>query len=307
MCFALEMSPRSRVTLSPSPVFENPASPAPLHAKCQGTDAPDIYFLHVFLSFIMKRASTDSDISARSGPPMSSLFGQSAQTPSLFGSNPTSNSTSQPAQTSTLFGNLNTSKPDEKSSTLGGSTLFSGLGGQSKPEPAPSLFGGLASTSQPQTTSSGGGGGLFGTAQPAGTQTPGSSLLGNPTTTSAPSLFGNVANSTTAAPSIFGNPATTSAPLGSSLFVSQPPQQQAQATQPQQQNGQPGGGSSQISQPAYFNSLLEKGKKRARFEGSGSGDMPSLQLGLGDIGRRARELGASPQQSQVDGGRDGRA
>lgn len=253
----------------------------------------------------MKRASTETDIPGRFGAPMSSVFGQNNQGSSLFGSNPTSSSTSQPAQTSSLFGNLNTSKPEEKSNTSGTSSLFSGLGAQSKPEASSNLFGTLGSTSQPQTNAGVSGGGLFGTSQPANTQAQGSSLFGNPTTTSAPSLFANPA--ATSAPSLFGNTTTTSAPLGSSLFASQPPQQQNQANQSQQQPEQQNGASNQNMQPAYFNSLLEKGRKRSRLEGPGSGDMPSLQLGLGDIGRRARELGGSPQQAHLGGGGDSRA
>ena len=51
----------------------------------------------------------------------------------------------------------------------------------------------------------------------------------------------------------------------------------------------------QATQPAYFNSLLERGKKRPLSEtgqSSGFEDLPNLQLGLDDIRRKARELGA---------------
>ena len=49
-----------------------------------------------------------------------------------------------------------------------------------------------------------------------------------------------------------------------------------------------------ISQPAYFDNLLEKGRKRTRDADGGPGfrDIPSLQLGLGDIAKKVRELGS---------------
>jgi len=245
----------------------------------------------------MKRASTDSELPARSAPQMSSVFGQSAsQAPS---------STSAFPPTSSLFGDFATSKPEQK--PLGGSSLFSGAGGQSKPEASSSLFGGLGSTPQPQKISGGGGGGLFGSAQPVTTQPQGTSIFVNPTTTSAPSLFSNAA--TTSAPSLFTNNANNPAPFATSSLFSQPQQQQYQAGQPQQQSGQTIDSASQRTQPAYFNSLLEKSKKRAHDAnaGPGFGDLPSLQLGLGDIGRRARELGGTEQQAQRDGAADSRA
>lgn len=245
----------------------------------------------------MKRASTDSELPARSAPQMSSVFGQSAsQAPG---------STSAFPPTSSLFGDLATSKPEQK--PLGGSSLFSGAGGQSKPEASSSLFGGLGSTPQPQTNSSGGGGGLFGPAQPSSTQPQGISIFANNTSTSAPSLFSNTA--TTSAPSLFANNANNAAPFATSSLFSQPQQQQNQAGQPQQKTEQSIDSASQRTQPAYFNSLLEKSKKRAHNVNAGPrfGDLPSLQLGLGDIARRARELGGTEQQAQRDGAADSRA
>lgn len=64
--------------------------------------------------------------------------------------------------------------------------------------------------------------------------------------------------------------------------------------------------STQATQPAFFNSLLERGKKRplSTTGQNGNGnfeDVPSLQLGLDDIRRKARELGTlgnkDPQQN----------
>lgn len=103
--------------------------------------------------------------------------------------------------------------------------------------------------------------------------------------------------------SIFGNNSATQAPTNS-IFGSQ---SQAQP-QPGQSSGlgqsqaQPALSSSQTTQPAFFNSLLERGKKRplsAVGQNSSFEELPSLQLGLDDIRRKARELGSGgPKDSQ---------
>lgn len=113
-------------------------------------------------------------------------------------------------------------------------------------------------------------------------------------------------------PSLFGNPPASQAPNPNSLFGSQSQQQPAQSSlfgQTGQPAGQPAGQSAAQStgqdprpaqtQPAYFNSLLERGKKRplSAVGQNSFEELPNLQLGLDDIRRKARELGAS-------GGRD---
>ncbi len=61
-------------------------------------------------------------------------------------------------------------------------------------------------------------------------------------------------------------------------------------------------------QTAYFQSLLEKNRKRAREEQSGGlGDVPSLQFGLGDISKRVRELRGDGGQTRNDRAVDNRA
>jgi len=235
---------------------------------------------------------------------MSSIFGQSNATSSLSG-NPATSAQSQPAQTSSLFGNTTTSQPQqssappvnifahlETSQPQQQSLLFSNLGGQQKTDPFPTL-----GTSQPQQTSSSGGGGLLGNSsfQPV-----------------ASNLFGATNN------------AATSQPAGASLFAPQQPQQQnnswgqtaqnnplgqtAQGQQ-QQQDGQQGQARDRTRQPAYFDNLLEKGKKRTHDADGGPGfrDLPSLQLGLGDIAKRVRELGGVGAQTQSGRGADSRA
>lgn len=137
--------------------------------------------------------------------------------------------------------------------------------------------------------------------------------LGASTTPQSNSLFGG--NNSTASP--FANFSTTGAQGAqgaqtSSLFggQSQAQQQPAQTStlgqtqQPSnpQAQGQP---ASQSTQPAFFNSLLERGKKRPlssviqnnnNFE-----DVPSLQLGLDDIRGKARELGSAGQKDTPNG------
>ena len=61
---------------------------------------------------------------------------------------------------------------------------------------------------------------------------------------------------------------------------------------------------------AYFTSLLEKNKKRARGaeDESGIEEVPSLQLGLGDLAKRVRELGtAGGAQTRKESGVDSKA
>ena len=212
---------------------------------------------------------------------MSSLFGQSKPTSNLFGTpNLATSAQSQAAPTSSLFGN--TSQSSEQTSNLFGSlgasqsqtqpSLLSSLGGDQKPD----LFG----SSQPQQQTGTAGGGLFGV---------GSALQVQPQQSS--SLFGgaqnNAATSQLAAPSLF-------APQ----LQSQQQQQNTQAgqaaqEQQQQQAGQQSQGEHLIPQPVYFDSLLEKGRSRTHEAGGpGFRDLPSLQLGLGDVAKKVRELGS---------------
>ena len=211
-------------------------------------------------------------------------------------------STSQPAQDASPFaklansqplGGLGASQPQQQSSPFSGfgtlgasqpqpqSSPFSGLGAQSNAQPPQNSFGALGtSKAQPTPAGGGAGAGFLGFAQSAKSQ---------PQQTQH-------------------NPAT-SQPLGFSLFAPQQPQQpsqqpsqqlQNQNGQPQEESSQPSPGSAKIAQPAYFNSLLEKGKKRARvIDGEPAfGELPTLQLGLEDIARRARELGGFPSQEK---------
>lgn len=138
----------------------------------------------------------------------------------------------------------------------------------------------------------------------------GGSNLGKTTTPQSTSLFGST--NATSAP---GNPSAgaTQGIQTSSLFGSQPQSQQqpVQSSLLGQSQSQPNDGrtqgrvSSQATQPAFFNSLLERGKKRplsATTQNGNFEDVPSLQLGLDDIRRKARELGASGNKDSQQNG-----
>lgn len=248
----------------------------------------------------------------------SSAQSQPQQTSSFF-------SSSQPQQTGNIFGNLNTSKPQSTPS------LFSNLGDPSTSQATGSVFGTPAS-SQPQqaelfgtlgsttaTTSQPQQGGIFGSS--GGTTVTSSQpqqggifgSLGGPTGTSSQpqqgGAFGSFGgtNSTTSQPQ---NPAFSFGTLGGSTATASQPQQpglsfgttgaNTNQTQNQQPSGQPAQSNGSTPHSAYFNSLLEKNRKRDRAAAksdSGFGEVPSLQLGLGDIAKRVRELGGTGVQN----------
>jgi nuclear pore complex protein Nup93 len=116
---------------------------------------------------------------------------------------------------------------------------------------------------------------------------------------------------------LFSKPATTqqstmtnsqqTSGLGqSTLFGTASTQQQ----QPQQQQGPSLSQANATSRSAHFDNLLERGRKRYAGENGGSNfdELPSLQLGLGDIARKVRNLGAGgPSADQVRDGAQDRA
>lgn len=138
----------------------------------------------------------------------------------------------------------------------------------------------------------------------------GGSNLGKTTAPQSTSLFGSTGATNATGSTSLG---AAQAPQPSSLFGNQPQSQQLPnqpsllgQSQAQARDGQAHERvSPQTTQPAFFNSLLERGKKRPLSATTQIGnfeDIPSLQLGLDDIRRKARELGASeskdPQQSK---------
>jgi nuclear pore complex protein Nup93 len=209
---------------------------------------------------------------------------------------------------SSLFGNNTPSAPSggglfgatAASSAPAGGGLFGSTATTSAPS-AGGLFGTTTSTSAPS-----GGGGLFGSA--ATTSAPsGGGLFGSAPTTNAPSggsLFGSMANASGPAAgasnpgaslnffgggSAFGASAATNQANTTSTFG------QTQASQSAQEGDQQNTGPKQTRDGAYFNSLLERQKKKAKLQGSDPNfrrsQLPNLNMDLGDLARRAQELG----------------
>ncbi|KAF5658141.1 nucleoporin-interacting NIC96 [Fusarium heterosporum] len=258
-----------------------------------------------------------------------SLFGQSTNTGggSLFGGN-TGNTTG-----SSLFGQPAQNQQQQQSGTTGGGLFGGGLGankpattggglfgqpqqqqqqapstggglfGQSTTQQAPSTGGGLFGQSTTQQSSTTTGGGLFG--QPAQTQQSGTTggLFGNqqqqqqqkpslfgssmaqPAEAPKASLFGQQQQPQQNAPSMFGGSTFGASTLGGSIFAGQAPNGQSQA------QSQPAG--------AYFDSLFAKSQKadgKANME-----DLPSLELGLGDLRHRLRKLQSKPSDKPLGG------
>lgn len=196
-----------------------------------------------------------------------------------------------------LFSNLGGgSQPASSGTTTGG--LFGGTAGApaTTTTTTPSLFGNLGAASNAQSattqaTSSGGlGGSLFGGLGAAKSTAPAtSSLFGasssqQPAQTGGLSLFNNTTTQSTMA-----NPQQTTGPAQSSLFGATMTQQNTQ------QQGAPLSQSTAVTgRSAHFDHLLERGRKRNAGENGTSNfdELPSLQLGLGDIARKVRNLGS---------------
>ncbi|KAK0385900.1 hypothetical protein NLU13_7075 [Sarocladium strictum] len=254
---------------------------------------------------------------ATGGTGLFGSLGKTTATPStggtgLFGQPASTTAASQPTTGGTgLFGQPAT----QTTSTTGtGGGLF-GSSTAAKPATGTGLFG--QSTTQ-ASTGTGSGSGLFGQSttqnQQTGTTTGGGLFGGGQQqqqTQQKPSLFGtsllgggnnNQQTSTTGGSSLFGA-STLNQPqqqqqqqpqqqstlgLGSSLFTNQPAQQNG----PAQSTMQPTG--------AYFDSLFAKTQKN----GDGNGnmeDLPTLELGLGDLRSRLRKLQSKPSERTLDG------
>ncbi|KAI0485685.1 Nup93/Nic96-domain-containing protein [Xylaria cf. heliscus] len=215
-----------------------------------------------------------------------SVFGSTAgqqpatgQTPSLFGS--TTQQQTTPARPS-MFGNVG--QPLQQQQTTGQTPSLFGSGIAQNPNPQaqpsmPSLFGAApnaTATQQPQTQTLGflaattaaatTGTGLFGMAQ---------NQNQTQTQTSGLGLGASAAAQNAAGPGLFGAS-----------------QQPAASTN--------SGALPQGNTTGYFDSLLAKSKKQAQGE-SPLEDLPSLQLGLGDLRQRLRKLG--PQTEPLQHGR----
>ncbi|KAG5929913.1 nuclear pore complex subunit [Claviceps africana] len=233
-----------------------------------------------------------------------SLFGQSTTGAggggaSIFGQ-PAQNQ--QQAQTGGgLFGNAQQQDKPAAGGLFGGGQQTSGtsagslFGQAAQQNAAPATGGGLFGSfgqAKPAT------GGLFGAGQQQQQQQPtGTGIFGSqPQAQQASTLSG-----TTAVPSLFGGStmANTQQPaqqnagilgLGGSLWGASVPSAQAQAQNPQPQ--QPAG--------AYFDSLFAKTQKDGGDK-SNMEDLPSLELGLGDLRHRLRKLQSKQSEKPLDG------
>lgn len=205
-------------------------------------------------------------------------------------------------------------------STATSGIIMSDLLGQAQNPPAKNLFGGLGgtplSTSQSQPAQSGSS--LFGqTFSNPGQTGVGTNLFGvnssQPQQQAQPSLFSNPTGHSKSASSggLFSNLGNTqSQQAGTTAGGSQPTvglfggKSTSEEKPNQELNGLGNGVHS-----GYFSSLLEKGMKRAQHadEGVSFGDVPSLQLGLGDIAQRVRALGGVDSPSQGIRGGDSKA
>lgn len=261
-----------------------------------------------------------------------SLFGASTTTPGagggLFGStnanqnNATATATSAPASGGLFGGILGQNKPAGSGGLFGGASSTTPAGQSS----SGGLFGNASSSTPSAQPASGG---LFGAANPSNTQssTTNTGGLFGAANTNNPS---NTATNTGSGGGLFGGLNTQNKPATSGLFGAATPQPQTNTTggglfgNPttsqqtntgglgsalgQSTNNQAGqsllglgasqgpNGQSQAAPMGYFDSLLSKSKKQADGEAS-SDDLPTLQLGLGDLRQKLRKLGPRSQDT----------
>lgn len=232
-----------------------------------------------------------------------SLFGNTAGASSgggsLFGASTTGTT---PAAGGGLFQSLNTNQQPATSQPSQQSGGMFGQGSSSTQLSGSTLFGSTAA--KPQTT-----GGLFGNTATTQPQQATGSVFGASTATNQPqkpSPFGGLGSTQlqTNTGSLLNKPS----PFGATLSNTQP--QQADTTPGSFGNSllstlNPGAstnGQQQQTQQtgAYFDSLLAKSKKEADGEAPME-DLPSLQLGLGDLRQRLRKLGPGAQGRPFDG------
>lgn len=125
------------------------------------------------------------------------------------------------------------------------------------------------------------------------------------TSTGANSIFGQTAGSqaqNASASSVFGQTTGSQAQTdNASLFRSGLISRNEQPATTIDPNAAP-------PQPAYFDALLQRGRKRQTEENIGSfGELPQLQLGLQDISRKVRNLGQGGPSAGLARGADARA
>ena len=205
------------------------------------------------------------------------LFGQSTQQQTqgatggggLFG---------QPTQQQNQGGNTTGGLFGGGAANTGGGGLFGQSTNQQNTATGGGLFGANNQQQQQQQQQGTATGGLFG--RPATqNQGPGLSLGGN-------SLLGGANNNTG---------------LGGSLFGQTTNQQPAQQQQQQQQQQQPNAAQPQGPAGAYFDDLFAKSQKAGDGAKTNMEDLPTLELGLGDLRHRLRKLQSKPNEKPLDG------
>ncbi|KAL2890934.1 Nucleoporin NIC96 [Ceratocystis lukuohia] len=243
--------------------------------------------------------------STASTQPTNSLFGASTSTPAAGTSNaPAGNSLFNSTATapnslggSSLFGaSTATVTPGNATTQTGGSLFGNTLGGNSgglpSTTPAGSLFGGGTAAQQTASTAPTAGRSLFGAAMPAATTTTTANTLGG-----GGSLFGSTlapSNTATTGLGIGASVAPTS--LGLSALAASSAATVKPVVQPDNQAGDA------KSAGAYFDSLLASTRNQQALAGENAIDnLPSLQLGLGDIRQHLKKLGPSDAQTAIDG------
>ncbi|KAK7398151.1 nuclear pore complex subunit [Neonectria punicea] len=205
------------------------------------------------------------------------LFGLGTAKPAtggLFGQ-PQQQQQQQQQQTQPATGGLFSQQTTQQQPNTTGTTGLFGQAAQNAPAAnTGSLFGGNQQQTQQKPS-------IFGasTTQPATTGF----------STAKPSIFGATNTTQQQQPqmnnSILGGSTLVPSTMGGSLFASQAPLGQSQS------QSQPAG--------AYFDSLFAKSQKA---EGkSNMEDLPSLELGLGDLRHRLRKLQSKPNEKPLDG------
>ncbi|KAM0815156.1 putative Nucleoporin NIC96 [Seiridium cardinale] len=180
----------------------------------------------------------------------------------LFG---TANAQPNTANTNSPFGSANANA----ASNTAGNT---GTGG--------GLFGNATATNQPSI--GGGGGGLFGALNTQNKPASGGGMFGNATAQPQQSNTGG---------GLFGTSIATAQPSNTGGFgLGQSTNQAGQSVLSLGLPQQSSNGQSQATPMGYFDSLLAKSKKQADGDAP-SDDLPTLQLGLGDLRQKLRKLG----------------
>lgn len=257
-------------------------------------------------SLFSNLGSNNQSSSSSSAP---SLFGSSNQpastqpSSSLFGANTATNSApqnGQPSQGKSLFDRITPADQPASSQDSTGPSLFAKAAPADPPastqsNTGKSLFDRIT-PAEPQKSSQGtNDGGLFrgATSGPTQSQAQASGgLSGSAQPVGPTSLFG----STQAAPQPTAQPSSSF--FGASLVNNNAGGSQQQSSG---QVGQDGTRADGAPRTALFEDLLQRGRKRREPGGQEAqlGQLPSLQLGLGDISNRIKGLGSTKTSSST--------